>query len=380
MGALRCVDGSVLSVQAVTCRDKAGQPYEITLNLARDSVPFAAVGQRCGYQLSQLAGRIAAARLDPEQAAAWPDPDDRFPTACAGPGAGYLPGEHEYFALRSRDRADLPGTGELRCVLRSSALWLGECMGTGPRQQQGHAPAGQHSPAHHISGQHIPGQASPGQHSPGQHSPGEHGSGQHAQTLHLPGQHAAGQHAGQRAWPSRHPAAGHGTWRLTRRAVIEAWGADGTGVRAVLTSAELVAFLDTVLTEPEGAEPAGAAVTSANGVSGSSAGAGSAGFSSTEGLSTEGLSIGGAPAGGVSAGGFSAVELSAEGGSVRGGFAAGMSASPQSAGKRPGDVPLLWQREGVPDGIARPRLPALRAQARGDSGASGDTSSRRGDV
>ena len=32
-------------------------------------------------------------------------------------------------------------------------------------------------------------------------------------------------------------------WRLTRRVVIEAWGAGGIGVRAVLTSAELVDFL-----------------------------------------------------------------------------------------------------------------------------------------
>src|SRR5215469_203071 len=156
MGALRCVDGSVLSVHAVTCRDKAGQPYEITLNLARNSVPFAAVGQRCGYQLSQLADRISAARLDPEQAAAWPDPDDRFPTACGGPDTGYLPGDHEYFTLRSRDRADLPGTGELRCVLRSSALWLGECLGTGP--QSGHGLPGQSIPGRHITGHHVLGQ------------------------------------------------------------------------------------------------------------------------------------------------------------------------------------------------------------------------------
>src|SRR5580700_6399417 len=127
MGALRCVDGSVLSVEAVSCRDRAGRPYEITLNLARDSVPFAAVGQRCGYQLSELAERISAARADPEQAAAWPDPDDRFPApdgeaagVSTGPGpaeapagqvpgrdghaASYLANDHEYFALRSRER------------------------------------------------------------------------------------------------------------------------------------------------------------------------------------------------------------------------------------------------------------------------------------
>src|SRR5215469_5416073 len=129
MGVLRCVDGSVLSVEAVTCRDRIGQPYEITLKLARDSIPFAAVGQRCGHQLSDLAARVSAARQDPELAAAWPDPDDRFPspdagasagtdegrghrpagaqTARAGHGAAGLPGDHEYFALRSREKFDL---------------------------------------------------------------------------------------------------------------------------------------------------------------------------------------------------------------------------------------------------------------------------------
>jgi hypothetical protein len=222
MGDLRCVDGSVLSVVAVSCHDRAGQPYEITLNLARDSVPFGAVGQRCGHQLADLAQRVAAARADLEQATVWPNPDDRFPDpghrtetdrgASAGrpplrhhPGS-FLPGESEYFALRSRDRSDLPGSGELRCVLRSSAVWVGECVGTGQQRR---------SAARHA----IP---------------------------------------SQRSWPSGRRA-NRGRWRLTRRAVIEAWGAGGIGVRAVLTSAELVAFLDTVLSEPESNAPAVAA-------------------------------------------------------------------------------------------------------------------------
>jgi hypothetical protein len=219
MGELRCVDGSVLSVEAVTCHDKVGRPYEITLNLARDSVPFAAVGQRCGYQLSRLAERVSAARLDPVQAATWPDPDDRFPVpACtdhfgvsgwadrgsgAGPAAGtariggddggrsahHVPSDHEYFTLRSRDRGDPPGPGELRCVLRSSAVWLGDCAGIGQYQRT----------------------------------------------------------------TSRMAVTGHGGWRLSRRAVIEAWGSGGVGVRAVLTSAELMAFLNTVVPGPAAA-------------------------------------------------------------------------------------------------------------------------------
>jgi hypothetical protein len=220
MGELRCVDGSVLPVVAVACHDRAGTPYEITLDLRRGRRPFASVGERCGFRLAQLASSVTAAREDPEQATAWPDPDDRFPeprpwpspgrfpepdarseglepigvwgaprARCAVPGldqageagrAGFRPSEREYFSLRSRDPGDLPGNGEFRCVLRDSAEWLG---GRGPG----------------VVGQ-------------------------------------------------------PGGWRLTRRAVIEAWGADGIGLRAVLTSAELVTFLDTVLKEPVGGQ------------------------------------------------------------------------------------------------------------------------------
>ena len=241
MGELRCVDGSVLTVVAVACHDRAGTPYEITLDLRRGRRPFASVGERCGFRLAQLAASVTAAREDPEQATAWPDPDDRFPeprpwagpgrfpeprpwaapgrlpepdarseglepigvwgvprARCAVPGrdpageagrAGFRPSEREYFSLRSREPGDLPGSGELRCVLRDSAEWL----------------------AARRAG--APGKA--------------------------------------------------GGWRLSRRAVIEAWGADGIGLRAVLTSAELVTFLDTVLREPDGGQacdrvPAGA--------------------------------------------------------------------------------------------------------------------------
>jgi hypothetical protein len=185
-----------LTVTALACRDRLGMPYEITLDLRRGSKPFASIGERCGFRLSQLAASVTAAREDPEQAAAWPDPDDRFPEPGPPGSPGrfsrheFQPGEREYFSLKSRERSDLPGTGEFRCVLRDSAVWLGERWPSGGR---GH-----------------PGAVKPG----------------------------AGQPGG---------------WSLTRRAVVEAWGADGIGLRAVLTSAELVTFLDTVLREPGGA-------------------------------------------------------------------------------------------------------------------------------
>jgi hypothetical protein len=243
MGELRCVDGSILTVTAVACNDRLGVPYEITLDLSRGGEPFASVGERCGSRLTELAGSVTAAREDPAQAAAWPDPDDRFPEPDQPGSAGqsarpeFRPGDREYFSLRSRDRSDLPGTGEFRCVLRDSAEWLGELR---------------------------------------------------------PG------------------------WCLTRRAVIEAWGSDGIGVRAVLTSAELVTFLDTVLREPGGAAVAGCA----SGATATTAGMRLARF-----------------------------------------------------GK-----PSWRQRGRVRDGSTRSRLPALRAQNRSVAFASGDPQARRGDV
>jgi len=206
MGELRCVDGSVLTVTALACSDRLGTPYEITLDLRRGRKPFASVGERCGFRLSQLAASVTAAREDPAQAVAWPDPDDRFPEPGqpGSPGRAWTPefrpGEREYFSLRSKERSDLPGSGEFRCVLRDSAVWRDERSPSGGR---GH-----------------PGAARPGSGQPG-------------------------------------------GWSLTRRAVIEAWGADGIGVRAVLTSAELVTFLDTVLREPGGAAVAASASAAA---------------------------------------------------------------------------------------------------------------------
>ena len=48
----------------------------------------------------------------------------------------------------------------------------------------------------------------------------------------------------QRVW---RPGGRGGSWSIDRRVVVDAWGASGIGVRAVLTSAELLAFLDDLL-------------------------------------------------------------------------------------------------------------------------------------
>jgi hypothetical protein len=154
-----------LAVVPVASLDTGGTPYEVTLELRRDGDSFGAVGERCGYFLAELAERVRAARA--EDSPQWPDPDDRFPEPVGNSR------DPELFSFRYRDRADVASTGELRCALRTSSIWLG---GQGSNK---------------------------------------------------------------------------GRWRVARRAVIEAWGAGGRGVRAMLTSGELVGFLDGLLAEAE---------------------------------------------------------------------------------------------------------------------------------
>ncbi|MGA3154859.1 MAG: hypothetical protein ACLPN6_30140 [Streptosporangiaceae bacterium] len=343
MGELLCADGSTLSVVPVPCRDRAGQPYEITLQLVRDAAPFALVGERCGDQLRRLAEQLRAARQDSGQAASWPDPDDRFPGP--RPMESFLPGDCEYFSLRSRDRGDPAGAGELRCTIRSAARWIGpaaEARPAGPPGLTGlHGITGVPGVTglHGITG--VPGMTGlPGP--AGVARPagvaGVTGPGQHGLPWQRPwprrtdkgpasARGAAGRIARRAGVPGAMSARGtvtapgaavlRGGWQLTRRAVIEAWGAGGIGIRAVLTSAELVTFLDTVLREPD---------------------------------------------------------------------FAGMTGSPspgaEEARTEPGSStsPMRRQRGRVPDGSARPRLPAVRAKARGIAVAPGDPQACRGDV
>lgn len=193
MADLRCGDGSLLGVHPEPVADRDGAAYEITLRLTRNSVPFGAVGERCGYFLASTAGRLAAARFDGSPVAArWPDLDDRFPASSLEAGlrawaadaeldpdeawetvARYLPRDRDLFAFRSRDPDDIASSGELRCSLHGLRSWL---------------PGG-----------------------------GEAGAG--------------------------------GRWRLSQRAVLDAWGPAGGGVRSVLTSGELAAFLADLLAD-----------------------------------------------------------------------------------------------------------------------------------
>jgi hypothetical protein len=214
MDALRCVDGSRLAARPVPAPEpgRAAWPAQIALELTRDDEPFALVAARCGPSLTRLAARLAAARQDPEQAVGWPDPDDRFPGLAGAPGplGGFAAAGPELFVLRSwpapsgpgwpasGEPAEWPGGGELRVVLRSAAARFP-------------ATAGPEGPSFL-----------------------EKTGG--SQDLAVSEDTAV--------------SATVAGWRLSRRAIVEAWGEPGIGVRAVLTSAELATFLDTVLSEP----------------------------------------------------------------------------------------------------------------------------------
>lgn len=183
MAEVRCIDGTVLSVLPVPCLGRDGEPFEVTLRLLRDHVPFGEVGERCGFFLAATARRLTAARQN----------GDEFPccaleaglrawAADAGADADaawkafqhYVPRERELFLFLSRDPDDVHVVGELRVCVRDERSWL---------------------PADENDG------------------------------------------------------GGRGQWRLRRRAVLDAWGDGGVGVRAVLDSDQLLALLDQLLAE-----------------------------------------------------------------------------------------------------------------------------------
>ncbi|MDX6224686.1 MAG: hypothetical protein QOJ92_309 [Frankiales bacterium] len=190
MADVICVDGTVLGIEPVPVVDRDGRTYEVTLRLTRGGMAFGAVGERCGFFLAALHGRLAHCR--DEESPAWPDPDDRFPESSVEGGLRswaadegqdpevldrlerYLPRDRELFAFRYRDPDDLAATGELRCAIHTQKTWVA--------------------------------------------GPADEGSSR-------------------------------GHWRLARRAVVDAWGDAGVGARAVLTSGQLLTLLDALLEE-----------------------------------------------------------------------------------------------------------------------------------
>ncbi|MFL6139466.1 MAG: hypothetical protein ACJ74O_16915 [Frankiaceae bacterium] len=203
MPEIICVDGSRLGVHPVAVLDRQGLPYEVTLRMTRDGTEFGVVGQRCGYFLDGVRSRLAAARADGSaEASRWPL-SDRFP------GGSLESGVRAWARDGGRDPAD--AWSELaRYVPRDRELFAfrhrdpddldcaGELRCTVRTEKSWEATGGRTR----THGAPVP---------------------PHGQPL--------------------------GQWRLVRRAVVEAWGELGVGVRAVLDSTGLAGFLAGLLGE-----------------------------------------------------------------------------------------------------------------------------------
>lgn len=170
--------------------DRGGTPFEITLELERDGAPFGSVGERCGHALASLSRLLTAARSEGSpQATAWPDPDDRFPDP----------------PLERALRATGCGHDLGPHLPKERELFAFRCRDRGDLASTGELRCSLRTSCCWIALQSRAGDA----------------------------------------------VNGTGQWRVARRAVLEAWGASGRGVRAVLTSSELAGFLTELLREAE---------------------------------------------------------------------------------------------------------------------------------
>lgn len=189
MASVGCLDGSRLGVEPVPVLDRDGLPYEVSLRLTRDGVLFGDVGERCGFFLATARGRVRQARSADDPA--WPDPDDRFPGSTVREGLGaWVVDEHLGTDVLARVERYLPRDHELFAFRRRDPDDVA-------------------------------------------------GAGELRASVRT-----------ERSWvPVRGDEASRGRWRTGRRAELEAWGDGGTGIRAVLTSGELLVFLDELLAE-----------------------------------------------------------------------------------------------------------------------------------
>ncbi|HVF20077.1 MAG TPA: hypothetical protein VNA14_07535 [Mycobacteriales bacterium] len=193
MADVRCVDGSTLGVHPEPVVDRHGIPYELTLRLTRDGAPFGAVGERCGWFLASTAARLAEAAADSAPAAArWPSSDDRFPMSSVEGGL-------RAWAVDQGLDADATWTALERYLPRDRDLF-----------------AFRHRDPDDLA------------------SAGELRCSMQTERSWINGAGVAG---------------GGGRWRLACRAVLDAWGDAGVGVRAVLSAPELAAFLRALLDE-----------------------------------------------------------------------------------------------------------------------------------
>lgn len=193
MADVTCSDGTTLGVLPVPVLDRHDVAYEVTLRLTRDGADFGAVGERCGYFLAATAARLAEAlAADSPVASRWPDPADRFPASSLEGGLyAWLDDEGlEADTTWLRMQRYLPRDRDLFCFRTRDPDDLA--------------------------------------------SAGELRCSLIAERTWVAGDALAG---------------GGGRWRLAQRAVLDAWGDGGAGVRAILTATSLAAFLRDLLGE-----------------------------------------------------------------------------------------------------------------------------------
>jgi hypothetical protein len=191
MATLTCVNGSTLDVLPVMVVDRDAVPYELTLRMLRDGTPFGAVGERCGFFLAATAGRLrTAAGEEADGQLRWPDPDDRFPASSAEGGV-------RAWAADSGLNADQTWAALQRYLPRERDLFTFRTRDPDDLATIGELRCSVRT---------------------------------------------------QRTWVAGDaPAGGGGRWRLARRAVVEAWGDEGAGVRAVVGAVDLLRWLTELL-------------------------------------------------------------------------------------------------------------------------------------
>ncbi|HZG93511.1 MAG TPA: hypothetical protein VEZ46_02260 [Mycobacteriales bacterium] len=193
MATLTCVDASTLDVQPVMVVDRDAVPYELTLRMTRDGAPFGAVGERCGFFLAATAGRLRAAADETiDRQPRWADEDDRFPASSAEGGV-------RAWAADSGLDADQTWAALQRYLPRERDLFAFRTRDPDDLATIGELRCSVRT---------------------------------------------------QRTWEAGEGVAGGGgQWRLARRAVVEAWGDEGAGVRAVVGAVDLRRWVTALLDE-----------------------------------------------------------------------------------------------------------------------------------
>ncbi|MFI0432226.1 MAG: hypothetical protein ACH36H_03685 [Candidatus Nanopelagicales bacterium] len=196
MADVTCVDGQVLSVIPEAVLDRDDVPYEMTLRLSRDGEPFGVVGERCGYFLATVANRLSKAAeqsgpvADDGLGVVWGDPDDRFPPSSMESGV-------RAWAAERGLPPDEAWAELMRYLPRERSLFSF-------RRRDPDDPA-------RLAELRCSLRTS-------------------------------------KVWVATDER-GTGRWKLRERALLDAWGESGHGLRATLTAPELLAFLRLLLAQ-----------------------------------------------------------------------------------------------------------------------------------